>query len=423
MNEKELASYLHSKNVDGFLKEVRKKYESYGKLTGRISPADDECADLSGILGRTVSSHHQISVQSFSDALNDTKYGPVNMRALLEEYFREPLVTRQQKREEKLALLNEFHHRILEIGNELNADREIMTWLHQMVETGSCGYRIVQKYENSPESILLPVVYGLQLLRQETFREPLAVFASSVSGNPHFLDRTEDGGKLFAYGLCACSGRPYPANGQQWTSLFEQAGIISDEIAGSVALYQIDLYRHDGIHRSALESYAYHEPFVCTHTTLNSLVSAGNRNQTILIVENEMVFTYLMERMNDSSFGLMCTSGQLSTAAWKLIDLLVSSEAQIFYSGDMDPEGLLIAQGIVNATDGKVRIRHMGKESYLSALSEEKISSRRLSLLRNITHPVLMETAKVMEKYCKAAYQENMIGTYTAEIGSGKRLK
>ena len=42
---------------------------------------------------------------------------------------------------------------------------------------------------------------------------------------------------------------------------------------------------------------------------------------------------------------IICTHGQLRMASWRLLDLL-DFDIEMYYSGDLDPEGLRIAQNI-----------------------------------------------------------------------------
>ena len=63
----------------------------------------------------------------------------------------------------------------------------------------------------------------------------------------------------------------------------------------------------------------------------------------VYIVENKMVFSYLMEQVQGKNVSLLCTSGQPRYAALKLISLIVQSGIPIYYSGDLDPDGIGIA--------------------------------------------------------------------------------
>ena len=417
MSEKECADYLKKKNLQMFLSEVRKKYETYGRFTGRVRVQQQECSDLSGILGSFVAAGTSVSVDCFVKALQKTKFGGVEMKQLLEAYFHEPVVTKEERRKISQIQQEQFHVRILSIGKQLGVDEALMKWLNGMVEKRNGGYRILLAYPDNEESILLPVLYGLQLVRDQMLHEPLAVAASHISGNPHFLDPDTDGGKLFLYGLSYLSGVTFPASGLQKEQLYASAGIIKDEIAGSVVMFGVPLYRKDGLHQGACACYAYGEPFVCTKTTLQGLLSIGDPGQIIVIVENQMVFMWLMSHMPQcSQIGLICTSGQLSTTAWNVLSLLKHSSCRLYYSGDMDPEGLLISQGVKEKMKGLVTLWHMDEQDYLKAVSKETISHRRMTLLAHVKDEQLVNTADMIRKHGFAAYQENILDLYQQDI-------
>ena len=417
MIENDCAQYLQKKNLHLFLTEVRKKYETYGRFTGRITITQQECSDLSGILGISVTPGTPVSVIRFVEALQKTKFGCVDMKKLLEAYFEEPVVTKEERRQKQQGQQEQFHTRILSAGKELGVDEILMHWLEDMTENRNGGYRLLSAYRNHEEAILLPVLYGLQLVHDQMLHEPLAVAASHISGNPHFLDRDSDGGRLFVYGLCHLYDVPFPVNSLEMEQLYATAGITKDEIAGSVVMYGVPLYRKDGIHLGAKACYAYGEPFVCTKSALQGLVSIGDQNQIIVIVENEMVFTWLMNHIPDNhEIGLICTSGQLSTVAWNVLSLLKKTSCRLYYSGDMDPEGLLIGQSVVQQMDGQVTLWHMGEQDYLKAVSKETVSQRRMALLASMKNEQLTATAEMIRKTGFAAYQENILDLYLKDI-------
>ena len=101
VSEKECADYLKKKNLQMFLSEVRKKYETYGRFTGRVRVQQQECSDLSGILGISVTPGTPVSVIRFVEALQKTKFGCVDMKKLLEAYFEEPVVTKEERRQKQ----------------------------------------------------------------------------------------------------------------------------------------------------------------------------------------------------------------------------------------------------------------------------------------------------------------------------------
>ncbi len=68
---------------------------------------------------------------------------------------------------------------------------------------------------------------------------------------------------------------------------------------------------------------------------LQELTAVQSTGDKVYIVENEMVFSYLLKHLEQKNVTLLCTSGQLRSAAVKLIPFLLDSGAEIYYSGDM----------------------------------------------------------------------------------------
>ena len=63
-------------------------------------------------------------------------------------------------------------------------------------------------------------------------------------------------------------------------------------------------------------------------------------------MENPSVFAMLCgkEETDHKEKAYMCMNGQPRLAGLMALDLLAKSETRIYYAGDLDPEGVLIAQ-------------------------------------------------------------------------------
>ena len=108
--------------------------------------------------------------------------------------------------------------------------------------------------------------------------------------------------------------------------------------------------------------------------------------------------------------------GQPRKAAWQLLDLLTAENPAIFYAGDLDPEGMDIADRIWKRYPNAVHLWRMGPEDYEKSRSEEEISDRRLSMLSRLQNPQLVETAVLIQKEKKAGYQEALLDEMLADI-------
>ena len=136
----------------------------------------------------------------------------------------------------------------------------------------------------------------------------------------------------------------------------------------------------------------------------------GNR---VWVVENSGVSSALMDRL--PTVPVVCTHGQVRMAGWRLLDLLVESGATIYYSGDMDPEGLVIADKIKQRYKEKAVLWKMDVASYEKNLSNEDISER-LSKVDAVQSEELIELKEQMRIRKLASYQEALVSELVQEI-------
>lgn len=80
----------------------------------------------------------------------------------------------------------------------------------------------------------------------------------------------------------------------------------------------------------------------------------------------------------------------------------------VYYAGDLDPEGLLIAQKISEYYAGEFHYWHMTVEDYEKSKSNETISEKRIKSLERITDTELFPVAEKMRLDRLAGYQEKI---------------
>ena len=410
MSSRECAKYLKSKNVSDFMNNIKKKYCSYNSFTGTIKVKENEIKDISGIIG--YKPQKAVKAEEFINCLNMSRFGPLDMKEVMEYYFGYRILNNREKKIQLTEKWNQLRNEMDNILQCYSSSEAVLAWADEMFDTKRFGFSIVLK--DKKLIIFNQIVYALSLLNNnENHNIPLALFASKVSGNPHFLDRDSDGGKLFVYALSYIEGVEYPRSAKDWKLLLKSVGIVSDEIAGNVVLYNLHLRKKESLHAGAEGCYCYREPFICSAANLKDIISIYSDDNKVYIVENEMVFSHLQKDCNEA---LVCTSGQLSTTALSLIELLLSSNQEIYYAGDMDPEGLMIAGGLAKLDNEHIHFWHMGAGDYLKAISNESINEQRLSLLNTIETPELLSTIALIRENKKAAYQENIIEDYLKDL-------
>jgi hypothetical protein len=112
---------------------------------------------------------------------------------------------------------------------------------------------------------------------------------------------------------------------------------------------------------------------------------------------------------------IICTHGQIRLAGWQLLDRLVQSNCMLYYSGDIDPEGVVIAARLKKRYKEHLVLWRMDREAYEQSLSNEDISER-LPKLNRISNPELDDVISLMEDVKRAGYQEGILSYLISDI-------
>ena len=91
------------------------------------------------------------------------------------------------------------------------------------------------------------------------------------------------------------------------------------------------------------------------------------------------------------------------------MDLFAKSGIRVYYAGDLDPEGILIAQKLSQYYKGEFHYWHMETADYEKCRSEEVISPKRMKILERITDGRLKPVVDRIEEYGTAGYQEMLV--------------
>lgn len=429
--------------------------------------SEEERKAVSGIVGRSFyESDIRFRVAEFEQGLQKTRFAPVDFKELLDEYFGEELLTNQEKRAAVQNQKEQFWNRMLErfsaaesgledaetksfAARELHSSSEAASpalfWLHAMMSEKKYGWQIVMQEYGREEAAAKLLIWnvgkvllklyetgysltepvedckrpeldksGMQLKTEISW--PLAVLAAEISGNPHYFDRGLAAGQLLIQAICCVTQSDLPENAWQWRELLLENGIIPDNISSLVHCFGLRL-QIEGRWHPAYEAFCdRQEPFALTMENLCGLTGAFAEGKQVYIVENEMVFSYLLEQLKDVKKTILCTSGQPRTAALKLIEALLKSGVEIFYSGDLDPDGIRIADSLWKRFNGKIQIWRMTPEDYEKSLSVEAIGKNGIAKLNAIAHPILRETAEYVCQKQLAGYQENILNEMVGDI-------
>lgn len=435
-NNTECANYFKSKKeYHRCMEACREKWKSLGRVGGSITLSntnDEERRAIGGILGKNFQDKDiHFDFNKFEQGLQKTCFAPIDMKKVLEAYFDEPMYTNQGEKkaqeEQKRAFFQGLSDNLI---HSIDGESAAILWVQGMLSDKKYGYQqLVREYKkDSHQAAILAKNVGNALVQLENTKEsdvesPLSIFAAKISGNPHYFDRGSTPGQLLQHAICFWKKSELPKNAHQWRELLFKVGIVPDNVSSILHAYGLHLQTKEGWHPAYEAFCRLHEPYVITMENLKGIIGAMTEGDEVYVVENEMVFCYLLEHAeeeikkrpvsvntpNNKNLTLLCTSGQFRTVALELVPLILNSGSEIYYSGDIDPDGIRIADRLWQKFGNGIHIWRMSPEDYDISISKEYIDNNGLVKLENIQHPLLKKTAENVKEKKRAAYQENLL--------------
>ena len=126
-------------------------------------------------------------------------------------------------------------------------------------------------------------------------------------------------------------------------------------------------------------------------------------------MENPAVFMEVAEKTKNKDFPIVCTYGQVKLSGLILLDMLVKQKYKIYYSGDIDPEGIQIADKLKSRYNDNLYFFGFDTNTYKNNLSNVKISESRLKKLEKIKSKDLKAICKELNLIKQASYEEKNI--------------
>ncbi len=416
------------KNNNGFYRifyTIKLKWQKYGKISGNIkidNPTEDEKNAISGFMGKNFFDEGiKFSIKDFEKALLETKYREIALIDIIEGYFSVKLITNKEIKLLEVEKKKNFFYDIINSLKSIFSEKVIsVKWIEDVMNFKKFGYNIIiSEYEKSPldiKKVVLNVCYAAEyLMINKGIR--LAVLSANITLNPHYFDRKNTAGKLLIHILNYINNME-SQSAEEILALYYMSGIIPDDISSFTVLYGISLYNKYGLHNAYEYFICLNESYAVTLSNLNNIVAADCKRKIVFIFENQMVFSHICNKFKDNFVSLICTSGQMKTASLILIDMLCKSNCILYYSGDIDPDGILIADKILLRHPDKIKIWRMTKEDYLLSLSEKDVSDRDIKKLDNIQSELFFEVLTALKVTKKAAYQELLIEYMINDIKS-----
>lgn len=417
MRERELADYLKGniafQPLMAELKIMWVKYNGWRRELV-ISDADHALREaVSDLLGVPLwdSRNIRISRKQWDKGLLTTRFGDVDMKAVLEFYFDQPIVSQKEaemnRQREQDAL---FEKLVLEF-----AESPAGNWLMSLRQKPA-AYGKIKMFLNLENDVLRKVCQAFnQLPSRKKETALLAVFANQICQNPHFFDEGP------ARSLLLQAIRWENSNLSDLTeeelldinNVLQVAGLIRDGVSNRCLVYYLYAVCREKIHHGWSGFIKAQEPLCVTLRNVMEVELVRTQKQTILI-ENPSVFEILAETLrqqNRQDISLICTEGQPNRCFWELINKIDKERTVFWYCGDFDPEGIQMAQQMLNKIPD-LKLWHYEVTDYYVAISNKKFGERRRKILEHCKEQSLQVLCQSILKEGRCGYQEALIPVY-----------
>lgn len=419
---KECVTYF--KNTPGFkrtLEKILEKYESLGTLGGTVvlnNVKEEEKEALTGLFRKDYNKKNvTFKVEAFIKALENTKFAEADFYKVLEGYFGKKLYS---KKEEKVVYEEEkgrFFQNLIEAFSNTRAEN----WLKFVLESKENPYKLFnQRYGEDKITLknnLIQVCIAYNTLsfdKKNVTR--LALLSSNTTKDPHSFDMNTDRGSFLVYAICYTVNEAYPNNAEELNEILYRAGIIRDEVSNYTLCSGVLAYIDEKEHEGWRGFYEKGEPLQVSLWNISKIEKILSLTRKVYVFENPTVFSEVLYRTKDKKPSLVCTFGNFKLASLIMLDKLVTSGATIYYSGDFDPEGIIMADKLKQRYGEKVVLWRYGKEEYLSIKSSIELSNTRIKKLDSVKSEELQCISNVIRENRVAAYQELLIDRYVEDV-------
>ena len=413
MQEKDLVAYLKAnKGYQRILEVIIKKYKSLGKLGGRIelSTLSDEEVKILSAYDYRVSETRTCSIQvkKFIEGLCAGKFANVDFEETLKLYSASDLMSHKEVKQKKQEKSQQFYKQL----NEKLTNVTVKRWLEETLAQKQYGYHTIHKLYNKNQTKLKKILLAIDALEQYRLKYKewilLPVLASQITGDTHYFDLNKVEGKILLYFFSYKQDCLYPTHIQEMNEMLTEEKIVRDQISNTTACYGI--YGKTKEQEKPWEAFwEMGEPLQLSLYNIKDVKQMAAKGNKVYIVENPAVFVKLLEVAIKKNVGLICTSGQLNTSSYIILDLLEAAGVEMYYNGDYDPEGIQIADQLKQRYQG-LNLWCYDKQHYLKVKSEVSIEER-LGKLKNIQSQEFTELIEVINKEKMAGYQELLVET------------
>ena len=400
--------------------EVYSKYKKYGKITGSFTlkaATTEERQILFNFDSKALTEGKaKIKCSTVRDLFN-RKLKEYSFEELLVKVVGKELKTNKEIKDEEKNQEEKFYDDILKACDN-GIGRQ---WFLEVLDKKKYGYNIIiRKYKsdkeiNKLEELNKRIILTINSLNKLPYLnngyENIALFSAVNTRDSHFFDNDKFTGRLFIKAISFILNKDDPKDINEINELYYEVGILKDEISNHTTIYGLNAFNMDSSEVKAVNSFnLWKEPLQISISNLLKIDYLEAINNTVFIFENPAVFHKIL-KVNGDNISLICTSGQLNLSSYILLNKIRNLK-NIYYAGDFDPEGLMIAYKIKKRYKDKVKFLNYTRESYINTMSNNIIEEKSMSQLNKINCIELDEVIRELRINKRAAYQELLIDEY-----------
>ena len=396
--------YLYFKERRGFdrlFTLLKQKYISLNRFSGTVTLkniTEIESKDLSNFFGMTIEqgSTFKTSFAKIEKKLKETKYSDFTWDELFKNYFEKQIVTKKEKSEMFKKEETLFYQRILKQTPE-----ELKSWFETIIQSkNEISQIFLRKYKKNKQSFETELLNLLKINSKTKENNPTSLtILASTSSNPHFLDLGTSTSNLFFKLTANYYKKKEPKTTIEKIKFLSDLNIYIDTLSNFVIIYN---FKSDS---ELINTFTKEKQPL--NLNLNNILTIGKIDtdlKKVLVFENPSMLPVFAKY----NIPIIISYGNPNFAFYKVIEKLIETKNQIYYNGDFDPEGLVIAANICEKFP-QIKLFCYQKEDYFNSKSKNLVSESRLKKLDNIKLPELKQIKELLKKEKSSAYQEKNI--------------
>jgi uncharacterized protein (TIGR02679 family) len=414
----EAIDYFGKRAFNRLFSLFKDRIESLGSVGGTVkfSPNTEELEAIHKWLGDSgfvkSGSEVKVSLIKFEKRLAGSRYEGITLWELVEAVTHSRIIFKKDRRSQEEAAKRHYFEKLTKKFPHKNVDLIIEKIINK--ERGTTG--LIASYNAGEFLSIETSLKAVSNLPKEGKFERLPVFAKRIAGDPHYFDKNKKLVQALELIVSDMEGYSYRSilNAEEESELLSIVGLVKDDLHNFVTVYGLEAFRGKEIIKQWF--WANKEKSI-QNIPLRSLATIDSvrpiKGNKVFILENSGVYSSVLDELQDV-YPVICTHGNFKLSGLQLMDKLIQSGTELYYSGDIDVNGIVIANHLKKKYGNKVHFWRMGPEEYKRSLSEVELSS--LNRLEAIKHEELIETIEVMKVYKRAGYQESLLNLFIDDI-------